>query len=206
MQPDSQRETNSEIPRETNSSKIPRETNSRKINNQLYFYITKAAICQVDVEEGDDDVSMSSERPSRTELDSHANMPVVGKHAYIISDSGKVADVSPFTPDYNSMEIPIVDAAIQYDCPYTDKRYILVIRNALHVPSMSNNLIPPFMTREMGTTHPKYMWQNQLLKITRYISRKQDSGFNYRSGASSLALKQQSHHQVLSVNVTMCTS
>ena len=30
------------------------------------------------------------------ELDSHANMPVVGKHAYIIAETGKKVDVSPF--------------------------------------------------------------------------------------------------------------
>ena len=36
---------------------------------------------------------------SRTELDSHANMPVVRKHAYIIAETGKKVDVSPFTPD-----------------------------------------------------------------------------------------------------------
>ena len=87
---------------------------------------------------------------SRTELDSHANMPMVGRHAYVISDTGKVADVNPFTPDYNSMQVNIVDAAVQYECPYDGEKYILVIRNALYVPSMKNNLIPPFVMREAG--------------------------------------------------------
>ena len=87
---------------------------------------------------------------SRTELDSHANMPVVGQNAYIISDTGRIADVNPFTPDYDSMQISIVDAAVRYDCPYNDRSYILVIRNALFVPSMKNNLIPPFVMREAG--------------------------------------------------------
>ena len=34
-----------------------------------------------------------------TELDSHANMTVVGKHAYIIAETSKKVDVSPFKPD-----------------------------------------------------------------------------------------------------------
>ena len=93
---------------------------------------------------------MDKEEGSRTELDSHANMPVVGRHAYIISDTGRVADVSPFTPDYASMQLRIVDAAVQYDCPYDGESYILVIRNTLHVPSMKNNLLPPFILREAG--------------------------------------------------------
>jgi hypothetical protein len=93
----------------------------------------------------DDEMDMIS----RTDLDSHANMPVVGRNAYIISSSGRFAEVNAFTPDYDAMTIQIVDAAIQYDCPYTGDSYILVIRNALHVPSMEN-LIPPFIMLEAG--------------------------------------------------------
>ena len=46
-----------------------------------------------------DSVSMQDE-VSRTELDSHANMPVIGRHAYVLAETGKTVDVSPFTPDY----------------------------------------------------------------------------------------------------------
>ena len=87
---------------------------------------------------------------STTELDSHANMPVVGLEAYIISETGKTAVVQPYSPDYDTKEIPIVHAAIQYDCPYTGESYILVVRNALYVQSMKHNLIPPFLIREAG--------------------------------------------------------
>ena len=89
---------------------------------------------------------------SHTELDSYANMPVVGKHAYIIAETGKKVDVSPFTPDYKPLTIPLVDAMVKYDNPYNGKTYILVLRNALYAPSMDHNLIPPFMLREMGVT------------------------------------------------------
>ena len=107
-----------------------------------------ADVADVDVGRGDE--SMEEEELPRTELDSHANMPVVGRHAYVISDTGRVADVNPFTPDYDSMQVSIVDAAVQYDCPYDGQSYILVIRNALYVPSMRKNLLPPFVLREAG--------------------------------------------------------
>ena len=87
---------------------------------------------------------------SRTELDSHANMPVVGRHALVIADTGKTVSVCPFTPDYQALNVKMVDAAIQYDCPYTGTSYILIINNAIHVPSMTNNLLPPFILRENG--------------------------------------------------------
>ena len=89
---------------------------------------------------------------SHTELNSHANMPVVGKHAYIIAKTGKKVDVSPFTPDYKPLTVPLVDATVKYDNPYDGKIYILVLRNALYVPSMDHNLIPKLMLREMGVT------------------------------------------------------
>ncbi len=92
----------------------------------------------------------SSDEQSRTELDSHANMPVVGRHAYILAETGKSVDVSPFTPDYKPLVAKLVDAAVLYENPYDGKEYILVIQNAIHVPSMMNNLVPPFMLREAG--------------------------------------------------------
>ena len=33
---------------------------------------------------------------------------------------------------------------------HTHKTYLLVARNALYVPSMQNNLLPPFILREAG--------------------------------------------------------
>ena len=95
---------------------------------------------------------METRLESRTELDSHANMAVIGKHAYIIAETGKKVDVSPFTPDYKPLTVPLVDATVKYDNPYKRKTYILVLHNALYVLSMDHNLIPPFMLREMGVT------------------------------------------------------
>ena len=86
-----------------------------------------------------------------THLDLHANMVVVGRHATIISKSGRRADVRPFSDDCSKMiAVQIVDVAIAYDCPYCLKTYIFVIKNALYVPSMNHNLIPPFILREAG--------------------------------------------------------
>ena len=97
------------------------------------------------------DVNSARNEPdpvSRTELDSHANMPVIGRHSVIVNDTGRSVDVNPFSPDYQAMSVRIVDAVVRYDCPYDGISYLLMFRNALHVPSMSNNLIPPFMLRE----------------------------------------------------------
>ena len=73
---------------------------------------------------------------SRTELDSHANMVVIGMKAYILSTIGETVDVAHFTPDYKPISVELVDAALKYECPYCGEIKILIIRRGLHVPSM----------------------------------------------------------------------
>ena len=116
------------------------------IRNDRIYLILSAVSEETRVNE------MTMHVESCMELDSHANMPVVGKHAYIIAETGKKVDVSPFTPDYKPLTVPLVDAMVKYNNPYNGKSYILVLHNALYVPSMDNTLVPPFMLREMGVT------------------------------------------------------
>ena len=88
----------------------------------------------------------------RTELDSHANMVVLGKHCFVFDHvQGRTCEVESYDPAMRKAKhIPVVDAAITYDCPYTLKTYLLIVRNALHIPTMNNNLIPPFILHEAG--------------------------------------------------------
>ena len=44
-------------------------------------------------------------------MDSHANMPVIGRNAYILSKIGETVDVASFTPDYKPISVELVDAA-----------------------------------------------------------------------------------------------
>eukprot|EP00957_Ditylum_brightwellii_P123843 9440915-Ditylum_brightwellii.AAC.1 len=87
---------------------------------------------------------------SRTELDLHANMPYMGREALVVLDTGRVVEMNPSTPDYHAIKLRLVDTALKYSCPFTDKTYVLLVRNALHVPSMDHNLSPSFVLREAG--------------------------------------------------------
>ena len=58
------------------------------------------------------------------------------------------------------MTIPVVTAAIAYDCKYTGKTFILVIYNALYFRNMDTNLVPPIMMRIAGLgvdEYPKFL-------------------------------------------------
>ena len=66
-------------------------------------------------------------RESRAEVDSHANMPVVGKEFLFVEQSGKTVEVSPFTPDNKPIKVEVVNAVVQYDLPLDGKEYMLVV-------------------------------------------------------------------------------
>ena len=86
----------------------------------------------------------------RTDLDTHANMVVLGRNCHVVNYSGKTAEVHPFSPEYESLQVPIVHAIIQYDDPYSEETFMLVYKEALYVPAMKCNLIPSFLVREAG--------------------------------------------------------
>ena len=76
------------------------------------------------------------DQESITEIDLHANMPVMGRHAYVLYKTKRTADVSDYFRDYSPKQVKIVDAAMQYNFLFTDVMYVLVIKNALYVISM----------------------------------------------------------------------
>ncbi len=86
-----------------------------------------------------------------TELDSHANMSVAGSGTTVIVESRHFTTVTPFSPDLPVLEkVEIGDAAMCYDDLVSLRTYILVTRNALLTPTMSHNLLPPFLVCEAG--------------------------------------------------------
>ena len=92
-----------------------------------------------------------TEYVAATELDSHADSPVVGKYCKVLESTGRRATVSGFTTDLGKpMSVPVVNAAVAYDCEYTGKTYIMTICNALYFENMEVNLVPPFMMRLTG--------------------------------------------------------
>ena len=83
---------------------------------------------------------------SRTELDSHANMVCLGRHAIIIEDTEKTVDIKPFTPDYNALQkVTVVTGAILLECAFTGKTRIFIFHNALSVLETDHKLVPPFI-------------------------------------------------------------
>ncbi len=86
-----------------------------------------------------------------TKLDSHANMAVAGIDCTVIATSGCHATVTPFSSKLPKMDmVEIGDVGIAYDNPISLLTYLLVMRNALLIPTMDHNLIPPFLMQQAG--------------------------------------------------------
>jgi hypothetical protein len=77
-------------------------------------------------------------------------MVVLGGSCFVLSNSGLHADVNAFTPDHETMLIPIIDGAKLYINPFTGTKWIIIYKNALSVPTMENDLVLPFLLREAG--------------------------------------------------------
>ena len=120
-----------------------------RLNEHLFGIVSSAlADTELAIEVEDDD---NSGLTMELHLDSHASMPVLGKGCRIVSVSQFRAEVSAFADKVGKLhKVPIVDAALLYQCPYSSEKYLLVVRNALYVPSMNHHLIPPFVMREAG--------------------------------------------------------
>ena len=68
-------------------------------------------------------LSNSSDAPlddPKSELDSHANMIVLGKYLFFFEWSSKSCTVNSFNDCLGSVrDVPIINADTAYDCPYS---------------------------------------------------------------------------------------
>ncbi len=92
------------------------------------------------------DTTDRTEHP--TDLDSHADTCVVGKHVLIAEILDKKVNVTGFDPAQGKIkDLDLVTAALAYDCPQTGEVSILMIHQAVHVPTMENDLLCPMQMR-----------------------------------------------------------
>ena len=90
---------------------------------------------------------------SIAELDSCADTSTFGYGAAIVQETGDTVSVTPFDKTLGALDnIPIVTAAVAYDCPTTLHTYILFFHQSLYVPSMDHHLICPNQMRQNHIT------------------------------------------------------
>ena len=76
---------------------------------------------------------------------------VVGDDTLITHDSGKSGKVGLFSEQLGKISnVPIVDCVVAHDCKYSGRTIYLEMYNALYIPSIKENLIPPFLVWRQG--------------------------------------------------------
>ena len=84
-------------------------------------------------------------------------MVVVGKYCVIFDDTGKTCTVNTFSESTGKFNnVPIVNAADACYCPYHCKTFLLLMRNALYIPELDVNLLPPFIVGKSGTNVQRF--------------------------------------------------
>ena len=84
----------------------------------------------------------------KAELDSHADTCTFGRSAYICEDTGNTVSVQPFIGQLGKLhKVPIVTAAIAYDCQLTYQTYILYFPQSLYIKDLEHHLLCPNQIR-----------------------------------------------------------
>ena len=82
------------------------------------------------------------------DLDSHADMAVLGSNCYVFGDTGQTVDVYSYDPKMGSTKRAVMSGCFAYDDPESGEVKLLIVHQGLHVPHLSYSLIPPFQMRE----------------------------------------------------------
>ena len=69
-------------------------------------------------------------------------------------------DGNAFTPDQNTLVIPVVNSDTKYECPYKVTEVDLVISFSLNIPSIKTSLIPTFMMRKAIKVSVVFLYDN----------------------------------------------
>ena len=106
---------------------------------------------------------LSHGHESTTELDSHADTCVVGKHALILRDYERPVKVTGYDATQGTSTYKTVDAALAYDSPSDGQPRILVVNQAIHIPQLHHNLLCPMQLRMndvIVNEVPKFLCRN----------------------------------------------
>jgi hypothetical protein len=91
---------------------------------------------------------------STLEMDTHADICVLGPNFVVLHYTSRECDVSPYTEVYESVKaVPIVSGATAWTDERTRLTYILVVNEALWMPdTVTSSLINPNQLRAYGIT------------------------------------------------------
>ena len=94
--------------------------------------------------------SLNFSLDSNCELNSHGDTSVIGKNAYIFLDHDQVVDIIGYdrSKGTRAQNMKTVSGPLAYDDQATGKMTILVVHQAIHMPTMESNLLCQIQARK----------------------------------------------------------
>jgi hypothetical protein len=84
---------------------------------------------------------------NRSDLDSHYNSCIVGKEALMFNDFDRKVTVSGYDPSGETKSSRTVSMALGYAIPETGNNVLLIIHQAIYLPTLDNNLLSTMQMR-----------------------------------------------------------
>jgi hypothetical protein len=82
-----------------------------------------------------------------SDLESHADACVVGKEALIFNDFDREVTVSGYDPSGETKSLRTVSAAMGYAIPETGQNVLLIVHQAISLPTLNHNLLSTIQMR-----------------------------------------------------------
>ena len=102
-----------------------------KVSDAFATNICHRILAQIDLSNGE----------TWLELESHADLPVIGMGAKVITETGKKVPVCGFTDEHGGpIQVSVVNGMVAYDCGYSGNSYALHLCNYIYIPPMKNHL------------------------------------------------------------------
>jgi hypothetical protein len=84
----------------------------------------------------------------RSDLDSHADVSMVGKEVITFQDFGRPVNISGYDPKgHVAIALKKVSSGMAYDVPGSGRVVILIVNQAVNLPHLTHNLLNPMQMR-----------------------------------------------------------
>ena len=93
--------------------------------------------------------SVASSKP-KIELDSHADICVVGDNYLVVHDLNRPANVYSYDPKDDHRSTKKVNAAVGYQDPQSGQKFTLIINQAICIEGLVNHLLCPMQCHLNG--------------------------------------------------------
>ena len=92
--------------------------------------------------------SFGSLRKHTSDLNTHADTCIVGRHLLIVERHDRVVNLSSYDPTKGSSKnLELLNAANKVDNIDTGESQVVIINQAVHVPTMKHNFLCPMQTQ-----------------------------------------------------------